>query len=77
MFSREELVNLLRGHEVTVTFTKVNGDKRVMKCTLMPQILPDLKGSNHKRNEEVLPVWDLEKQAWRSFRLDSLEKVEV
>lgn len=75
--NRERLVEILRTNVAVVTFIKVNGERRIMKCTLSPDVLPALKGSNHKRNKEVLPVWDVEKQAWRSFRLDSIEKIEV
>lgn len=75
--TREELVEILQSRVAVVTFTKVNGEKRVMKCTLNSEVLPALKGSNHKRSEKVLPVWDVENQGWRSFRLDSIEKVEV
>jgi hypothetical protein len=73
--TRENIINILRNSEATVTFLKKDGSKRVMKCTLRPDVLPALKGSNHKKNEDVLPVWDLEKNAWRSFRLDSIIKI--
>ena len=26
-------------------------------------------------NEEILPVFDIDKQEWRSFRLDSLKEI--
>jgi hypothetical protein len=73
--NREELVSKLREGAVTVTFRKINGEVRVMHCTLKEEFLPVLKGSNHKRSPEVLPVWDLDKKAWRSFRLDSIIEV--
>lgn len=73
--TREAIINILRNSEVIVTFLKKDGTKRKMLCTLKPEVLPPLKGSNHARNEEVLPVWDLEKNAWRSFRLDSIIKI--
>lgn len=73
--NREELVTKLREGVVSVTFRKVNGEVRVMRCTLKEDVLPPLKGSNHKRSPEVLPVWDVEKEAWRSFRLDSIIEV--
>ena len=34
-FVRSELQTQLRDEILEVTFTKVNGDKRVMNCTLM------------------------------------------
>lgn len=74
---REWLADILSKTEAIVTFMKKDGTLRVMQCTLKSEYLPALKGSNHKRSDEVLPVWDIEKSAWRSFRLDSIEKVEV
>ncbi len=75
--TREDLVNLLQTTVATITFTKVDGTERVMKCTLIPDFLPALKGSNNARNQSVLPVWDVEKEAWRSFKLESVKRVEV
>lgn len=77
MFKREDLKDLLASNKAVVTFKKTNGELRVMSCTLQSDFLPPLKGSNHKRSEEVLPVWDLEKEDWRSFRLDSVQEVKV
>lgn len=60
-----------------VTFTKKDGTERVMKCTLRPDLLPpqtDLEEQVEKRqpNPDVIAVWDLEVQGWRSFRFDSI-----
>jgi hypothetical protein len=74
---REDLAAILRNSVAVVTFVKKNGELRKMKCTLKEDVLPDLVGTKRKRNYDVLPVWDLEKNAWRSFRLDSIENVEV
>lgn len=74
--TRELIAEVLQKGVAVVTFTKVDGSLRKMKCTLIPSILPALKGSNHKRSQEVLPVWDLDKDAWRSFRIDSVISVE-
>ena len=72
---RADLVTLLVNSVITVVFTKVSdGSTRVMKCTLQGEYIPPLAGSNHKRSEDVLPVWELG-VGWRSFRLDSIQKV--
>jgi predicted DNA-binding transcriptional regulator YafY len=31
--------------------------------------------NNKKNNDEVLPVWDVDIGAWRSFRLDTITNV--
>jgi len=63
---------------VTVTFTKKNGDVRDMKCTLREEKIPaehvpsSANGTYDK--DTVRRVFDLDKQAWRSFRWDSVIK---
>jgi hypothetical protein len=77
MLSREELLVILTKYVTKVVFTKVDGSTRVMKCTLINAFLPPLIGSNNKRSEEVIPVWDLEAEGWRSFRVDSVQTMEI
>ena len=74
---RAKLVERLERGEVIVTFTKKDGTERVMKCTLHEGVIPviETKGAR-KPNDEVLAVWDMDKNAWRSFRLDSIKHVE-
>jgi hypothetical protein len=62
---------------VTVTFEKKDGTERVMNCTLQVSIVPQVNTeSTRKENDDVVAVWDLEKDAWRSFRVDSIKSVE-
>lgn len=75
---REWLKSMLRMGPVDVTFTKSDGTQRVMKCTLQEGVVvPHEKTTDRVKetNDNVLPVWDLEKNAWRSFRLDSITQV--
>lgn len=81
--SRKELIEQLYGHVLQVTFTKVNGDNRVMDCTLIPEMLPtprvvesDTKVTR-KVNEKTISVWDLNAKGWRSFRVDNVTNMEV
>lgn len=58
-----------------VVFTKVNGDTRVMHCTLNPDMLPQEENEStrtKKENDSVQAVYDVEAKGWRSFRWDSL-----
>lgn len=71
MMNRSEMIEQLQNHICKVSFTKVNGDERVMTCTLMDVFLPETKG-NSKNNEEVIPVYDVMADGWRSFRVDSV-----
>ena len=76
---REDLKNNLRAKIGTVTFTKANGDERVMRCTLQESVLPaqtDIEEAVQKKTStDSLAVWDLEKNAWRSFRYDTVISV--
>ena len=74
---RETLIKNLQKKAMRITFTKVNGEERVMDCTLQEHMLPETNESNRKQNEEVLPVFDINKGEWRSFRLDSVTNIEV
>ena len=60
----------------TVYFTKVNGEKRRMDCTLNPKYIPeDMRPSSDsqvKENTEVVRVYVVGASGWRSFRVDSV-----
>ena len=84
--TKEQLLEMLSKEVVDVTFQKLGGDERTMKCSLIPSMLPpaqrDDKLSQTKiRNleEKTIVVWaiDIEPSAWRSFRYDRIKKVEV
>lgn len=68
----EKLVERLQKEVIQVTFNKVNGEERIMDCTLQESVIPKTDPKNKKNNDEVLPVWDVNKNEWRSFRLDSV-----
>ena len=83
MINREELVTKLKDQDVTVHFTKVNGEKRIMTCTLREDVLPPAKKDDalsqkkiRELNPEVLSVWDVNAEGWRSFRVANVTKVE-
>jgi len=77
---RKWLTDMLKMGPVEITFTKKDGTERVMSCTLKEDLMiniPSESTSEKKRvvSEETLPVYDLEKESWRSFRLDSITQV--
>jgi len=78
VYKRENIKEVLSNHIARVKFMKTDGTERVMECTLQESILPKVEEvSNRPVNEAVLPVWDVEKNAWRSFRIDSIMSVQV
>jgi hypothetical protein len=71
---RDILVEGLKRNLMKVNFTKVNGEERTMNCSLHESLLPESTPSatTKKENLDVIAVWDIDKGAWRSFRLDSI-----
>ena len=72
---RETLIKNLQKNVMQITFNKVSGEERVMHCTLNETFVPETGTNNKKNNDEVLPVWDVDIGAWRSFRLDTITNV--
>lgn len=72
--NKEEIVQLLESNVAKITFIKLNGEHREMLCTLIRDKIPEdkLPKGEKSTNDAVVAVYDLEKEAWRSFRLDSL-----
>jgi hypothetical protein len=76
MWTTESISQHLKENVVEIIFTKVNGDDRVMRCTLMPDYLPEQTDIEERvPRKDAVAVWDLEKGAWRSFRVDSIKSV--
>ena len=64
--------------QLEVTFIKNDGSKRVMLCTKQPSMIPagnEPKGTGAPENDSTVRVFDLEKEAWRSFRVDSVTNI--
>jgi hypothetical protein len=59
---------------VTVTFIKKDGTERTMKCTRNLKLIPEDKHPKGVKKEtgDVLPVFDLDKNDWRSFDLNDV-----
>lgn len=82
IFTKENLIDMLRNNVVTVTFTKVNGEERTMKCTLMAEYVPNAPSNNgqvliQESESKAVSVWDMEANGWRSFRVDSVKSISM
>jgi hypothetical protein len=85
VYERDKLIADLKQSVVEVTFTKVNGDRRIMRCTLDPRQLPAMTNEQvehlsaqqkREENKDVIAVWDVQADGWRSFRVDSVQYVQ-
>lgn len=76
---REELVSLLSNNVCEVTFTKVNGESRIMPCTLREDVMPVRTSKEPPRSLPAsnLSVWCTDKNEWRSFRVANVTEVRV
>lgn len=78
--NEEQIMNLQNelkaGRVVNVEFEKANGDLRKMRCVGYPEAVGlsyDYKTEGVKNKKDgIESVWDLEKDAWRSFKLESV-----
>ncbi len=82
IFTKENLIDMLRNNIVTVTFTKVNGEERTMRCTLMSEYMPNTPINNgqvllQESESKAVSVWDTEMNGWRSFRVDSVKSISM
>ena len=77
-FSRAELTKALSEQNAEILFTKKDGSERVMKCTLRSGVaIPYEKKTDRTREGQpnILPVWDLEADGWRSVNIDTIKDV--
>jgi hypothetical protein len=89
MFTRQGIAQILAQGASTVKFTKLDGDERVMHCTIAEHLIPqdkmpynrtpdvDYYGYPKQPNLAVLKVFDLDANEWRSFRVNSVKEVSV
>ena len=76
--TKDNLLKILNEQQAVVTFTKLNGDQRVMTCTKSLNIIPkeNHPKSNPKAHDTNITVWDMNAKGWRSFVYDRVQKVE-
>jgi len=82
--TKKDLQNLLSQNVLVVDFTKLNGDKRVMTCTLREDMKPratkeDTLSQKKVReiSDKVVGVWDVNAKGWRSFRYERINSVDI
>jgi len=76
---RELITDTLKQNNVKVRFQKANKQKRTLNGTLNLGSIPKAKHpkGGKPENPEVRTVFDIDKDEWRSFRIDSLISVQV
>jgi predicted DNA-binding transcriptional regulator YafY len=80
---RSILLEILSKGKCNVTFVKLDNSTRRMLCTLNSDLLPGKystygeKISRSYDDPDLMPVWDVEKGDWRSFRISNTLSVET
>lgn len=85
VLNRDKILEDLRHYVIEVSFIKVDGTLRNMRCTLDPRHLPpqylkegkDEETEFHQKNPDVIACWDVQNGGWRSFRIDSVQYVQI
>lgn len=82
--TKADLKNLLEQNVLVVDFNKLNGDKRVMTCTLREDMKPRATKTDalsqkavREVSDAVVSVWDVNAKGWRSFRYDRINKIDI
>jgi hypothetical protein len=79
--TRNEYAEALMQGVYELAFQKKDGSLRVMYCTLVPDLIPKtpqeiekefFARARRKTSEKTLSVYDLQTNAWRSFRTDAV-----
>lgn len=77
-YDKKTIADMARDGVLMVKFQKTDGTLREMKCTLLQEYLPKLElndGLQSEGHPNVLAVWDVEANGWRSFRIESVQDV--
>jgi len=79
VFDKYALKEDLKTGVYTIVFEKVDGTIREMRCTLEPEVLPKIVNENsyvgRPENPDLLAVWDIDNDGWRSMRVSSIQTV--
>lgn len=82
-FDYDKIIDQLRSSVLQVTFKKVDGEERIMPCTLQANYMPELSESKVNQvddfsvNKSVIRAFAIDKQSWRSFRVENVTNIEV
>ena len=77
---RQRLVDILKDKIVIINFIKKDGSPRAMNCTLIPELIDTTPSYSTPREYgplDIITVWDLEAQGWRSVKPETIISVEI
>ena len=74
----EKLELALTQGVVKIKFEKKDGSIREMNATLSPKLVVEYEKKTVKtkpKNKDIMPVFDIDLNEWRSFRIDSIREI--
>lgn len=85
MYTYDDVKDVLGEGVGVVTFRKVNGDMRKMRCTMDFSLIPETKWPKTLPGEtdgldrmiRAARVFDLDLEEWRSFRIENVTDMVV
>ena len=80
MFTKDKIMEFLKANVAEVRFTKSDGTERIMKCTLREDLVVSYVKKTERvkvANTDVVPVFDVEKNEWRSFKVDAVQSISL
>ena len=79
-FDKYSILEFLQSNVGKVTFIKADGSTREMICTTDSRVVPATKRTGKAEsvhNDELVTVYEVDKQQWRSFYADTVMSVEL
>lgn len=79
----QQIMPILHNSEVLVEFTKKDGSKRIMPCTLNAELMPpppprETSSDDTKTVDyETITVWCTDKNEWRAFKTMNVISIKV
>jgi len=78
--TRDEIIAMLQAGDVTIDYTKLDGNNRLLECTLQESVIPVVQSdkdpnAQRKVNPNNIVVWDNVAGAWRTVILDRINSI--
>lgn len=77
---KEILLEILSKGEAKICFVKKDGSERVMRCTRNLDLIPEAYAESDRdairKESNLIPVYDLDAEGWRSFDYTKLLTIE-
>lgn len=74
----DKLLKALKESVCIVSYKKIDTDEiRNMECTLNPELTPNNENINQNPDSHHILVWALDRSAWRSFRVSTMQEWKV